>query len=113
MLAGNCELLTFSWKTDTPASYDVGVILYFVTCTGCQIFGIGDQLDIVTDASILGTAGVIHGGDPHGNEIDLVSESCRFAGFELQLQPVGNEGYKFGIRGFSLGVADGIPEKSL
>ena len=35
------------------------------------------------------------------------------AGLQLKLQFVGDKGNKFGIRGFSLGIADGIAEKSL
>ena len=40
-------------------------------------------------------------------------EICHFAGFQLKLQFVRNQRNKFGIRGFSLGIADGIAEKSL
>jgi len=41
------------------------------------------------------------------------SEMNRFFGFELQLELIGDEGDELGIRGFSLGIADGIAEKSL
>ena len=35
------------------------------------------------------------------------------AGLQLQLELIGDEGDEFAIRGFSLGIADGIAEKSL
>ena len=41
------------------------------------------------------------------------SEICYFAGLQLKLQFVSNQGNKFRIRWFSLGIADGIAEKSL
>ena len=40
-------------------------------------------------------------------------EICHFAGLQLKLQFVSDKGDKFRIRGFSLGIADGIAEKSL
>ena len=40
-------------------------------------------------------------------------EICHFAGLQLKLQFVSDKGDEFGIRGFSLGIADGIAEKSL
>ena len=40
-------------------------------------------------------------------------EICHLRRLQLKLQFVSNQGNKFGIRGFSLGVADGIAEKSL
>ena len=41
------------------------------------------------------------------------SEIGNLAGLQLKLQFVSDQGNKFGIRGISLGVADGIAEKSL
>ena len=41
------------------------------------------------------------------------SEIGNLAGFQLKLQFVSDKGDKFGIRRFSLGIADGIAEKSL
>ena len=41
------------------------------------------------------------------------SEIGNLAGLQLKLQFVSDKGDKFRIRGFSLGVADGIAEKSL
>ena len=40
-------------------------------------------------------------------------EICHFAGFQLKLELVSDKGDEFGIRGFSLGITDGIAEKSL
>ena len=40
-------------------------------------------------------------------------EICHFAGLQLKLQFVCNKGDEFGIRGFSLGIADGIAKKTL
>ena len=42
-----------------------------------------------------------------------MSEIRHLGRFQLQLELVRNQGNKFGIRGFSLGIADGIAEKSL
>ena len=41
------------------------------------------------------------------------SEISHLAGLELEGQFISDKGYEFGIRGFSLGIADGIAEKSL
>ena len=41
------------------------------------------------------------------------SEIRNFAGLELEGQFVSDKGDEFGIRGLSLGIADGIAEKSL
>ena len=41
------------------------------------------------------------------------SEICHFRRLQLKLQFVCNKRNKFRIRGFSLGIADGIAEKSL
>ena len=41
------------------------------------------------------------------------SKIGHFRRLELQLQLICNKRNKFGIRGFSLGIADGIAEKSL
>ena len=41
------------------------------------------------------------------------SEICYFAGLQLKLQFVSNQGNKLRIRGLTLGIADGIAEKSL
>ena len=43
----------------------------------------------------------------------LFLEICHFGGFQLKLKLIRDKRDKFGIRGFSLGIADGIAEKSL
>ena len=43
----------------------------------------------------------------------MASEIRNLRRLQLKLQFVSNKGNKFGIRGFSLGIADSIPEKSL
>ena len=43
----------------------------------------------------------------------MQSEIGNLAGLQLKLQFVSDKGDKFGIRGFSLGIADSIAEKSL
>ena len=43
----------------------------------------------------------------------FILEIRNLRGFQLQLQFVCDQGNKFRIRGFSLGIADGIAEKSL
>ena len=47
------------------------------------------------------------------NDSLIISEIDNFAAFELKLKLICNQGDEFGIRGFSLGIADGIAEKSL
>ena len=48
-----------------------------------------------------------------GKNLSDFLEICHFAGLQLKLQFVRNQGNKFGIRGFSLGIADSIAKKSL
>ena len=43
----------------------------------------------------------------------LQLETCCLGGLQLQLELVCNQGDEFRVRGFSLGIADGIAEKSL
>jgi hypothetical protein len=50
---------------------------------------------------------------PDIQESRRASEIGNLAGLQLKLQFVSNQGNKFGIRGFSLGIADSIAEKSL
>ena len=45
--------------------------------------------------------------------VALQSEIGNLRRLQLKLELVRNKGDKFGIRGFSLGIADGIAEKSL
>ena len=47
------------------------------------------------------------------NDSLIVSEIGNLAGLQLKLQFVSDQRNEFGIGGFSLGVADGIAEKSL
>ena len=43
----------------------------------------------------------------------MISEICHRRGLQLKLQFISDKGDEFRIRGFSLGIADGIAEKSL
>ena len=47
------------------------------------------------------------------NDSIIVSEIGNLAGLELQGKLICDKGDEFGIRGFSLGIADGIAEESL
>ena len=38
---------------------------------------------------------------------------CHVGGFQLQLELIRDESNKLGVRGFALGIADGIPKESL
>ena len=50
------------------------------------------------------------GGSP---PLQYLLEIRNFRGLQLKLELVCNQGDEFGIRGFPLGIADGIAEKSL
>ena len=43
----------------------------------------------------------------------LSSEIDGFAVFQLKLELIGDQGNKFGIGGFALGIADCVPEEAL
>ena len=59
----------------------------------------------------------VHGvGNNHSKSrkpVAAQSEIGNLAGLQLKLELVSDKGDEFGIRGFSLGIADGIAEKSL
>ena len=50
---------------------------------------------------------------PLGHPCGYFSEICDLGRLQLQLELIRYKRNKFGIRGFSLGIADGIPKKSL